>query len=275
VPSAARAEPPRPHQLKYDVALDATAIGLSAAFVIATELATGVKPLRCRWCDRDDEEDRLNGLDAWGRRTLKWRDPRQAQRASNVTAFVLEPAFATLEMIAASAADNAGRAPPVDLLIVTEAVAVSALVNQATKIVFARERPFVHALPPAERGATAAYWDNNVSFYSGHAAMTFSLAAAAGTVATLRGYRLMPLVWSTLMPLACATGYLRIAGDKHYLSDVLLGAVLGTAFGVALPILFHGRQGDNRESDGGSPVGTGAAPLRGSPTPMVTLGGGF
>ncbi|HSO33467.1 MAG TPA: phosphatase PAP2 family protein, partial [Labilithrix sp.] len=88
-----------------------------------------------------------------------------------------------------------------------------------------------------------------------------------------RGYRLMPLVWATLMPLAVATGYLRIAGDKHYLSDVLTGAILGAAVGVALPLLFHGRANDDLV-----PIGSRSAPVATplhAQTPMVSLGGGF
>ena len=34
-------------------------------------------------------------------------------------------------------------------------------------------------------------------------------------------------------------GYLRIAADKHYLSDVTVGAVLGTLIGAGIPLLFH------------------------------------
>ena len=45
-------------------------------------------------------------------------------------------------------------------------------------------------------------------------------------------------------PAACsraAPGYLRIAADKHYLSDVLTGALVGSAFGVAMPYFLHRR----------------------------------
>ena len=272
-PATARAEAPRPHQLKYDVALEATVIGASMAFVLGTELVRSVKPLACRWCDRSGDVDHLNGLDRWGR-TLKWRDPLRSQFDSGVTAFLLEPAFAMVDMIVVSAADDADRAFPVDLLVISEAVAVSTFLNQAAKLVFARERPFVHVLPPDERKRTVAPSDNNVSFYSGHSAMTFSLASAAGTVATLRGYRLMPMVWGTLVPLAIATGYLRIGGDKHYLTDVLTGAILGTAVGVALPLLFHPRQGDDRVPIGSGTLQPAATPLH-AQTPMVSLGGGF
>ncbi len=273
-PATARADDaPRPYQLKYDVARGATAIGLSVAFVLGSELVKSAKPLTCRWCDRDGEVDHLNGLDRWGR-TLKWRDPLRSQFDSGVTAFLLEPAFAMIGMIVVSAADDADRAFPVDLLIISEAVAVSTFLNQAAKLVFARERPFVHGLPPDERKRTLAPSDNNVSFYSGHSAMTFSLASAAGTVATLRGYRLMPLVWGTLVPLAIATGYLRIGGDKHYLTDVLTGAILGTAVGVALPLLFHPRERDERVPIGSGAIQPASSPLQ-AQSPMVTLGGGF
>ena len=188
---------------------------------------------------------------------------------SSVAAFTLPPAF--LEAI--------GSAFPVDFLIISEAVAVSTLLNQTTKIIMARERPFVHAMPAEERLKTALPSDNNVSFYSGHTALSFTLAAAAGTVATLRDYRLMPMVWGTLMPLAFANGYLRIAADRHYFTDVVTGAIIGSAVGVLLPLLFHGRRGDDLVPNGtgtadGVTPGSSPAPLRTTPS-MVTLGGGF
>lgn len=276
-PSASQAQDSTAHELRYDLPTDLAVIGGSVALVLASEYFKIIKPQRCRWCSRDSEVDSLNSVDRWARREFLWKDPRAAQFDSGVTAFLLEPAAATFEMIAASTADNAGRAFPVDLLLISEAIAVSTLLNQTTKIVLARERPFVHYLPDEDRKKTALPSDNNVSFYSGHTALGFTLAAAAGTIATLRGYRLMPLVWSTLMPLAAATGYLRIAADKHYFTDVVTGAVIGTAVGVLLPVLFHGRDGDDLVPNGtGTASGTGISPtpLRATPA-MVTIGGGF
>jgi membrane-associated phospholipid phosphatase len=34
-------------------------------------------------------------------------------------------------------------------------------------------------------------------------------------------------------------GYLRIAAEQHYLTDVLAGAAVGTAIGWAVPHFFH------------------------------------
>jgi membrane-associated phospholipid phosphatase len=135
------------------------------------------------------------------------------------------------------------QAPPragwVDALLVSEATAIALAMNQVVKFIVGRERPFVHALPEAEKPLTSRPTDNNVSFYSGHATMGFAMAAAGGTVASMRGYRLAPWVWGIGMSLAVATAYLRIAADRHYLSDVTMGAVVGGVTGFAVPYFFH------------------------------------
>jgi membrane-associated phospholipid phosphatase len=58
------------------------------------------------------------------------------------------------------------------------------------------------------------------------------------------------------MPLAGLVGYFRIAADRHYLTDVLTGALLGTGMGILLPWLFHGRK---RSTPGA--VSMGSTPL--------------
>jgi polar amino acid transport system permease protein len=44
-------------------------------------------------------------------------------------------------------------------------------------------------------------------------------------------------------PAAAATGYFRMAADKHWLTDVLTGAMTGTAVGFAVPWLHRTRPG--------------------------------
>jgi membrane-associated phospholipid phosphatase len=41
------------------------------------------------------------------------------------------------------------------------------------------------------------------------------------------------------LTLAAATGYLRIAADRHYFTDVLAGAALGAGAGLTVPYLMH------------------------------------
>lgn len=55
--------------------------------------------------------------------------------------------------------------------------------------------------------------------------------------------------------MATMVGYLRIASDKHYLSDVITAAVAGSVIGVGLPLLFHGME----SSDAVPPSASGQA----------------
>jgi membrane-associated phospholipid phosphatase len=111
------------------------------------------------------------------------------------------------------------------------------------KFAAGRERPFVHALPADEKPLTAHPADNNVSFYSSHTSFSFAVATASGTVASMRKYRSAPLVWAAGLVSAAAVGYLRIAADRHYFTDVLTGAAAGSAVGFAVPYLFHRSRG--------------------------------
>ena len=87
--------------------------------------------------------------------------------------------------------------------------------------------------------------DSRLSFWSGHASIAFSAAAAGGSVAQRRGYAGWPWVYAVGFGAAATTGYLRIAADQHWLTDVLAGAVVGTAVGFAVPWLHRGEGNGN------------------------------
>jgi len=72
-----------------------------------------------------------------------------------------------------------------------------------------------------------------------YASAAFAVATSFATCASLRGDRDAWVAWATGLPLAAVTGYLRIAADRHYLSDVLAGAGAGTLFGILVPRLLH------------------------------------
>jgi membrane-associated phospholipid phosphatase len=127
----------------------------------------------------------------------------------------------------------------VDAAAIAEATILAADLNQATKFLVARERPFVHALSPADKSATSSPADNNTSFYSGHASTSMALAVSMAEVASLRKYDWAPVAWATLPALSLFTGYLRIAADKHYFTDVATGAAMGALFGYFVPHLFR------------------------------------
>lgn len=262
-PMVARADEP-PHELRHDLRVDVPlAIGLvgTAATLTATEGLFG--PSHCRWCDEDDQgNDTLNPLDRSVRDALVRRDPAFAARVSDIFGLALVP-ISMLGLTTLAAVDERSiDKTPVDLLIVAESVGLATTATQITKFVAGRQRPYVHALAPDQRDPNDAAKDRYFSFFSGHSSFTFALATSAGTVSSLRGYRLAPFVWGVGLTLAATTGYLRIAADKHYFTDVLTGALVGAACGVTVPLL-HGRQS----------VAVGAEEVRGGS--MLTVGGAF
>lgn len=186
----------------------------------------------CRWCAS-------NAFDEDVRSRLKWDDIDAGDRASNVTAFLLAP-LAAIGMDALSAAHDGRRANVQDdVLVIVEATVLAANLNQIVKFTVGRERPFVHAMTDEEKSRTRHPSDNNTSFYSGHTNLAFVLAVSSGTVATMREYRWAPWVWVVGLGLAGTTGFLRIAGDRHYASDVLTGAAVASVIGYAIPRYLH------------------------------------
>jgi hypothetical protein len=224
--------------LRWDPAVDVTVtVAGAAAFITSEILKADLAPSHCRWCSVDP-------VDARVREGLIWRRTATADTISNVTGFVLVP-LATLGLNAVAAAhDGAAGNIPEDALLVTEASVIAGDVDQLTKMLLGRERPFVHALPPDEKPLTTQPSDNNLSFFSGHTTEAFALAAASGTIGTMRGYRWAPLAWGTGGAFAAMTAYLRMAADKHWLTDVLVGIVVGAGIGFAVPYLFHSAVAD-------------------------------
>jgi hypothetical protein len=66
-------------------------------------------------------------------------------------------------------------------------------------------------------------------------------AATVSHVLSAGGNRLSPFIAGGGGVLALGTGFLRIAADAHWTTDVLTGALLGTGLGVAVPLLLHRR----------------------------------
>jgi len=232
---SARAE--EPPELSYDWKVDGAVTVTALAFWGGTELFKGrLAPATCRWCQVDS-------LDSSVRDALVWSDTSAANLAGNIGAYAIMP-LAGVGLTALAAAHDGRRSDIAgNTLIIAEAVALSGALNQIVKFAAGRERPFVHALPADEKSLTADPADNNVSFYSSHTSFAFAMATASGAVASMRRYRLAPVVWAVGLVSAAAVGYLRIAADRHYFTDVVTGAAAGSAVGLAVPTLFHRSRG--------------------------------
>ncbi|AEI66050.1 phosphatase PAP2 family protein [Corallococcus macrosporus] len=244
------ADEPRLHELRFDWTRDGILTGAAGALWISSEsfLKDDLAPAQCRWCDRaPDGTDRLNRLDRWGR-GLAGATPEARRRAhnwSNIVGFAALPAGVLgLQYAVGNSSGAPSRFFAQDATIIVQSAVFASLANQTVKFIAGRERPFVHVLPEDQKGLTDHPTDNNLSFYSGHTNLAFSLVVSAGTVAALRGYKHQAWIWAVGVPVATSVGLLRMGADKHYLTDVATGALLGSAVGVAVPLLLHGRKGD-------------------------------
>lgn len=240
----ARAQEPRVRRLAYNERIDLAITATASVWFVASEmLKSQLVPEKCRWCYRTKTgDDALNRVDFSIRRALLWNDPSLAGSISSWIAFVGMPALSIGGTMGIAAHDANLSGAPSDLLITTEATMLAVDLNQLVKFAFARERPFVHFLPRAPDGAlarTESPSDDNLSFYSGHTNLAFALATSTGTVALMRNYRLAPVILGAGLASAFTVGYLRIAADKHYFSDVMVGAVVGSLVGTLVPLLFH------------------------------------
>lgn len=79
------------------------------------------------------------------------------------------------------------------------------------------------------------------SFFSGHTSIAFTSAVFLGSVFERSGINrsLNGAVWSVSLLGAASVAVLRIAGGKHFLTDVLAGAVIGSAIGYIVPKLHE------------------------------------
>ncbi len=217
-------------ELSVDVPVTAAVSGSAAVVFGALELSgSKLTPSTCRWCDPP-------GIDRNVRLHLRWSDTKLAGNISDVLLFGTPLSLAAVHYFALAHRDlhRFGE----DALVVLEAVAMTAVATDAVKYTVARRRPGAWAA-----GVRNSPGDDN-AFLSGHASGTFAAAAAFGTVAMLRGYPGWPWLYAAGFASATAISYLRVAADRHWLTDVVAGAALGTGIGMALPLLLHRKMGE-------------------------------
>jgi undecaprenyl-diphosphatase len=118
-------------------------------------------------------------------------------------------------------------------LMYGESAALAFGASTLTKLLVERDRPYTYF-----DGAPDAN-DAHQSFFSRHTTMAFNGAAFTSVVFShyFPDSPWTPWVWAGTFGLATATGILRIAGGSHFLTDVLVGAVVGGATGFLVPWL--------------------------------------
>jgi membrane-associated phospholipid phosphatase len=144
-------------------------------------------------------------------------------------------------------------------IIDAEALTITAALQGVTNTIASRERPYGRncgtTLSPdlVDCDNPGRYR----SFFSGHSSLTFT---SAGLLCSHHLH--LDLLGGPADVTTCVTGYLvaattaslRVLGDMHYASDVLTGAVVGTAVGLVVPALHYRRSRATSDSARGMDV---------------------
>jgi membrane-associated phospholipid phosphatase len=143
------------------------------------------------------------------------------------------------------------------------------LMTAAVKTTLLRARPLTYS---ADFDKEDRYdGDARLSFFSGHSAHAFAAASTLTIMLSKQGRSgsAMAIGVSGLYVGAALVAYFRIAARKHFLTDVVVGALVGTVVGLVVPLL-HGLP----EADPTTGALSSAGP---DPEyhPLVGLGGAF
>ena len=208
---------------------------------------------------------------AWRARSPGVRDA--VRIASDITLVTSIVQVGLLDSVILPLADRSPDVAAQLTLINAQAFSLNILVATLLFKIVARERPLVHDCqsnpnfdPLCNTGAYA-------SFPSSHTSTAFT---AAGLTCVHHAY--LPIYggpWdmaacAEALAVATATGVFRIVGDRHYASDVIVGAVIGFAIGYLYPWLLHYRLDEHERKASASSVGIAPAPPYG-----LNLAGSF
>lgn len=221
--------------------------GLADSLITAGAIAVAVKgyalvdsplPDPCADC----APGKARGFDDRVRRSLRLSSADARTTANSISYGTV---FATLVLPSAFLASRPHPVQGREFWMTIESGALTAAVLQVVKHRLHRPRPYARYCV-ADCADDMDFHKSHVSFFSGHTALAFSFAVSAGTIASMRSYPHAGWVLGSGLAIATTTGYLRMAADRHYFTDVLVGAVVGSAIGWAVPKLSGMRDVPNK-----------------------------
>ncbi len=118
-----------------------------------------------------------------------------------------------------------------------ETMLLTAAIPYITKGTFQRFRPYLYNgnLDIATKEET----EGRRSFFSGHTSTAFASAVFFSQVYSdyFPNSEYTPYIWGSSLLIATSIGILRIEAGKHFLTDVITGAVFGSVVGYLVPQL--------------------------------------
>ena len=164
-----------------------------------------------------NERSAPNQIDQYFRNKVKWSSSKM-DNAAFISDLLLYGAFiGTIPLVPAFLNYNYSKALKMSLNVIS----LNGIITNLVKMTVQRQRPdsFYETRADAD--------DSFRSFFSGHTSTTFALGTSNAILLSKAYPEKRKLIWFANLSLATATGYLRIAGDKHYMSDVLCGGIAG------------------------------------------------
>lgn len=119
-----------------------------------------------------------------------------------------------------------------DLLVFAETLAINGALVTAAKYIAQRPLPRTYDGESGLLDKPGGYR----SFYSGHTSLVFAALSATSMTIRLRyGERYWP--WLGTLLIGTSVAIERVADGRHFPTDVILGAVVGTVIGIGVPWL--------------------------------------
>ena len=161
----------------------------------------------------------INSFDSSIRNVLRWETSSQ-KRANKLSDLLLYGVFVGSIPISSYWLNNFNL-----LLINLEILSINGLITNIVKYGIGRQRPYSFYQTKIDDD------ESHKSFFSGHTSTAFALGTSTAKMLCNDTSFNTKAIWASTLSLATVTGYLRIAADKHYFTDVLVGAIIGSTVG--------------------------------------------
>jgi len=126
-----------------------------------------------------------------------------------------------------------------DMVIYSETMYLQAGITKWCKFLTQRNRPYTYNNEVDDSRKDNR--DARFSFPSMHTTTAFSAAVFVSTLYQQKGGKHPIIFWIANLSLATATGILRVASGDHFPSDIICGAIIGSAFGYLIPTLHRAK----------------------------------
>jgi membrane-associated phospholipid phosphatase len=267
------AEPPAPGRIKFDAdpIADGGVIVVSLAFAGLLDLIISTGELTPQKIPATFQASQLLGIDRGA--ISQTIDPNAGTYSTVGVGAAI--GFAVLDPVLSGFREHDAQSALVDGVMYAESMSVTYAMTNLAKVATRRPRPLAYIDAAAHAGDpnySNTSTDSELSFFSGHAAIT----AAVGATATYLAFARSPKSarpWITLLAaigLGTFVSIERVRAGAHFPTDVIAGTIAGAGVGTVVPHLH--RNDDIKQR----PVWIGFAPAeRGAVGGTVNVGALF